>query len=164
MSEAADGAVTFTEDGGQLFDEGAVLRRFIYWRRYGVPDREVTRADVDQYLRDLVAARRVEDARYGELPASFQQWSQEAVSDLRYLYGYFSQMRSHSEPLTIDSYSLTSTIGFDESNIQGFVERGVLARIGDYTAPDEQTYHTYQLCSPYYDRLLVHWYGRREGA
>lgn len=159
-----EGGLTISDEGGRLFDEGTVLGNFMRWRRYGVPDREVTQADVEAYLRELITARQAADSRYGALPVSMAEWSHEELLGLRYLYDYLHQMRNHTEPLTVDSYSLIETIGFIKEDIDLFVERGVLAHTGEYTAPDAETYETFILQSPYYDHLLVYWYGKPRSA
>ena len=142
------------------WSEAVTFRQFLDWRRYGIPDRDVMREDVVQYMQDSVAARLVADPEYGQLPAAFQQLSAIQRGAIREVFGYFLEMRAPYEYLVIDNYSLTQTIGLDKGHIESLVKHGVLSPVGE----DPMAGDTYQLSGAYYDYWLARRFRPKEEA
>jgi hypothetical protein len=134
------------------YTKGAlVFNRFADWRRHGIPDRNVTRSDVMEYIGDLIRARVEADPTYGRLTPEQSKLLPDHVRRLiGHVLGYFNEMRDPFDYYTIDDYSLSVTLGFESTDIAKLVENQVLQQVGT----DPIANNVYLLTEPYYNYWL----------
>jgi hypothetical protein len=68
--------------------ERQLLVQWRYYRKYGVPDREVTDQDIEEYVEELFAYRREQDPSYGEHPKGYERLSHQQRKNFGFVVGY----------------------------------------------------------------------------
>lgn len=130
---------------------------FLSYRRHGVPDRRVSEADMEDYLRDLVAYRLAQDPNYGVEPEGFRQLPNRQKDAVLCLWGYFRDARDAYEPLVIDDHSL-GHMDFEINDIDKLIANGVIVPVGESLMGGNQ----YTFTDRYLARWLVVHYGPPE--
>ncbi|MDB5175449.1 MAG: hypothetical protein JWM81_307 [Candidatus Saccharibacteria bacterium] len=154
------------EDSAQPVDEtpapskkGDTLQDFTTWRRFGIPDQEVSRQDIEDYAIDAADARRAKNPEWGIIPGShFEGWTKSSYTCVNAILNYCYRMRGLTQQPAIDTYSLYDTIGLSRKEIDTMIEKGVLNPMGDeasYIGPDDNIYHNYYLGGIYFDNFFA---------
>jgi len=158
-AKAAKSEYTVPDADGRLrlpdfvdeYEELSTFRDFYMWKTYGVPDRNLTRDDVIDYMADLVAARQERNVEYGRLTrGQVAALPQDASAALGPLLRYFLDRRRAYEYPDVDSSTLLDTLELDPLQVAKLVASNVLTQFDPIRAP-----HVYELQSPYYDHWLV---------
>jgi hypothetical protein len=132
---------------GQIWEDGDKLGKYLEWRKYGKPDRELTSEEELDYLKELVEYQTQKDPEYGKLPAEFDNLDPKVQENVAWVFEYFNNMRDLGEILAIDTYSLCQTIGLEEGDVQGLVDNNILVPVGERTH--------YRLADRYLEFYLV---------
>lgn len=131
------------------WDKGSVLKNFMRWRIWGVPDRDMTHDEVMEYLGETVEAMRARDPEFGAEPAGYKDLEDDEKRAVMFLFEYFDDHRAPYEPIGVDEYSLLQSLGFKEENVQALIDKGILEPTGSYTGLDLMEYKTYGLAQQY---------------
>src|ERR1019366_6261527 len=118
------------------FGQNMVLRNFLRWQHYGIPDRNVTRDEVMGHVAEIVYARLAREPAYGAAPVDFKTLEEDEKKTVTSLFEYFDAMREPYEYIGIDENSLYNNMGFDHRDVEAMVVKGILEPIGFYAAPD----------------------------
>jgi len=140
---------------GQIWRDTNKLQDFLEWRKYGKPDRELSYQEEMANLIGLIEYQITQDPEYGKPPEAFNGLSLGDKQKIGSLFMYFDGMRDIAERMGIDTYSLLSTMGFEESDVESFVQNGVLTNEGEFMHPGIGTLDWYNLTQPYYEYWLV---------
>lgn len=123
---AGQAARDLNEDDNNGLMDVFRLGDFKAWRTYGVPDREVSEWDVEEYMTSLIAAKLADDPTYGKLPDEYHEFSEDQQLVVNSLSQYFAEMREPFEYLTLDDYSLSNTLGLSDEQIDWLTNQGIL--------------------------------------
>ncbi len=125
--EEAQKAREQDEDSLEGMSNAIALSDFRSWRKFGVPDREVTEWDVAQFMTSHIQAKLAADPDYGNLPTEYvEEYTDEQRQLVNGLSQYFAEMREPFEYLTLDDYSLGTTLGFSDEQIDWLTSEGIL--------------------------------------
>lgn len=132
--------------------EVRVFENFTTWKKYGIPDRNVTYDELMVRMEDSVRSLLSNDPDFGLL--NNDQYSKLTEKDkamIHNLYSYFDTMRDPFEYLVIDDYSLYETLGMQKADVESLLTNQVLQHIGE----SPLVANLYMLTEPFYDGWLV---------
>jgi hypothetical protein len=118
-------------------------------------DQELTRGDIDDYMRDLVASRLAADPSYGELPPAYHQLPEYERVAIGLVLGYLLRKRAPYRHMIVNSRTLYDTRGLDQSDVDAVHNNGALEFLSDKGMDGKE----YILSPPYNDHLLALNYG-----
>ena len=132
--------------------EASTLTDYAKLNEYGTTQESEISGQQDDRKAAEIAQLRLERPDFGNVPEDYAELSQDVKESVTAVFGYFDDMRDPYEVPTIDTYSLGSTIGFKDADLQALVTADILVRYedGDYVSPDGKLY-TFKLSDRYYE-------------
>lgn len=105
------------------------LEQFRTWDRDGLPDRDMTRREVMQQIREYVEIMQQRDAKFGAIQEDYEELTEEDKSTIDNLFEYFYLHRDPTERTGIEDSSLFDFLGFAQTDVDSLLENNVLEEV-----------------------------------
>lgn len=148
--------------------EAAIVKRlfnqFVYYRRYGMPDRVVSDDELAEYVTDLLDNRVYGDVLFGMTPACHVLLDTDALATTEVIIAYMVSVYHPSEMPRVDKADVIESLAVPAEQLTALIKCGVLTPfIDDEQASEEE----YMLTDDYYAhwlcRAIAEYYGVGRG-
>lgn len=143
---AHDGLLSEAAIVGKLFNQ------FVYYRRYGIPDKEVSDDDLALYMVDHIDSQVYANVRFGMWPANHEMLSRDIRTIVETIIEYAASTHHPSEMPLLDTIVMTEHLAVPVEDIPELIGRQVLLALPEADTEDDGTEYT--LGEPYYEHWL----------
>jgi len=152
LAEQLEHTTLFDDEADHALSEALAWHNFSTWRKYGIPDRNVSQAELRERMSDLTQVRQRADPDYGTLrPEQLEGLPDRERQIIEGVFDYLAFMVPVYEPAVVTDRTLFDELEVEKEDITALLGRGVLTAIGMNSLSGNE----YLLEGSYYAHWLV---------
>ena len=136
----------------QAYDKMLLLNNFVYWRRYGVPDRDMTIEEYQKRVRFEIEFRKSKDPEYGKLQKEDIEHLSINEQELAFLLLEVADTSDNEQPVVRVYEDAVERLGVTYDTL---VEKGILEAYEVPASPMFASHRRYILAGKFADHAFV---------